>query len=85
MYFKHLSVNFLILAIFITTVVCLKKDQFYCEMSSPCVCVSANNEKIDLGGIKVTLNMTDNVTLNYIPCPNDQLNSTAAVSIQILI
>lgn len=85
MYFKLLSVNFLILAISLTTVVCLKKDKFYCEMSSPCTCVGANNEKIDLGGINVTMNMTANVTLNYLPCPNDQLSPTIAVSIQILI
>lgn len=85
MYFKQLTVNFLILMISLTTVVCLKKDKFYCEISSPCTCVSANNEKIDLGGIKVSMNMTDNVTLNYVPCPNDQLNSTFAVSIKILV
>lgn len=85
MYFKQFFVNFFIFAIYLTTVVCLKKDKFYCEMSSPCTCVGANNEKIDLGGINVTINMTTNVTLNYLPCPNDQLNSKIAVSIQILV
>lgn len=71
-----------ILIVCITTVVCLKKDEYFCEKSSPCVCVSVNNDNIDLDGVNLNLNIATNISLNYQPCPNDELNpNIVAVSI----
>jgi len=82
MYFKQSLVHCAIVVISITAVVCLKKDKFYCEKSSPCVCISVNGDKIDLSGMNLTMNITTNVTLNYQPCPSNQSDlNTVAVSI----
>lgn len=82
MYFQKLLIHSIFLLIFVKAVLCLKKDIFYCEQSSPCVCVSANNDKVDLYGINKVFNVTTNVTLYYQPCPNDELSpNEVAVSI----
>lgn len=86
MYSDRFSIRvvFLVVVFCASAAVCLKKDEFYCQMSSPCVCVSANNDRIDLNGVNVSLNVTTNVTLNYRPCPDDSLGpSMFAVSIRI--
>ncbi|XP_050437197.1 uncharacterized protein LOC126843610 [Adelges cooleyi] len=58
------------------------KDKFYCEMASPCVCVSVDNSRVDLGGINISLNLSTDVTLNYKPCPDDVQNpDTTAIKI----
>jgi len=55
-----------------TAVVCLKKDQYFCELSSSCTCMTANdNNNIDLGGVNLTLTIADNQTLNYQPCVSE--------------
>ncbi|XP_050533874.1 uncharacterized protein LOC126901463 [Daktulosphaira vitifoliae] len=69
--------------LFVMCVFGLKKDKFYCEMASPCICVSANNDKVDLSNITVPLNLTNNVTLIYQPCPDEEQNPNIyAVSIE---
>lgn len=82
MYFKQFSIHGIYLIVCITTVVCLKKDEYYCQMSSACTCVNINNDNIDLTGMNVTFNIVANVTLNYQPCPTEEQNpDLAAVSI----
>lgn len=82
MYFTKLLIHTVSLVICISTAVCLKKDTFYCEKSSPCVCVTANNDKIDLNGLNVSLTIATNTTLNYQPCPNSN-SSADIVSVSI--
>lgn len=82
MYFKKLLIHTVVLVICISTVVGLKKDIFYCEKASPCVCVSVNNNNIDLNGLNVSLNIAANITLNYQPCPNSN-SSADIVSVSI--
>jgi len=86
MYFKQLLIHLIIFIICINAVVCLKKDEFYCEKSSPCTCVSVNNDYIDLSGMNLTLNIMTNVTLNYQPCPSDEISpNVVAVSIWLFL
>lgn len=69
-----------------TAVVCLKKDQYFCELSSSCTCMTANdNNNIDLGGVNLTLTIADNQTLNYQPCVSEIVivNGTSNSSIQV--
>lgn len=81
MYFKYFSIHCVFLVMCVSTVVCLKKDRFFCQQSSPCTCISANNDIINLSGINITLNIATNILLNYKPCPNDEPNpNIAAVS-----
>jgi hypothetical protein len=80
MYFNKLLIHGFFLAICVTTVVCMKKDEYYCQMSSPCVCVSVDNNNIDLAGINISVSVGTNLTLNYQPCPNELNQSTVAVS-----
>lgn len=80
MYFKEGFIRCVFMIFFITTVVSLKKDKFYCEMSSPCVCVTANNDKLDLASINNTLSISTNVTLYYQPCPDNDAPDLVAVS-----
>ncbi|VVC34879.1 Mannose-6-phosphate receptor binding domain,Autophagy-related protein 27 [Cinara cedri] len=77
MYFKRLLIYSIFLIIYITTVVCLKKDEYYCEKSSPCVCISIQDNNIDLTGVSLTLGLATNVSLNYQPCPVDGTSSNA--------
>lgn len=82
MYFKKLFIHSIVLVICITSIACLKKDEYYCQMSSACTCVNVNNYNIDLNGMNKTMNITTNVTLNYQPCPDDKQNpNLVAVSI----
>jgi len=81
MYYTQPLIHSVILVICVTIVVSLKKDEFYCQKASPCVCMSINNDGIDLNGVNVTLNITNNVTLYYQPCPNNDTPDAVAVSI----
>lgn len=81
MYFKPLLVHSIFSAICISSVFCLKKDEYYCEKSSPCICISIQGNNIDLTGVSLTLNLTTDVMLKYQPCPIDETNPNVAVSI----
>lgn len=80
MYFNKLLIHGFFLALWITSVVCLKKDEYYCQMSSPCVCVSVDNNNIDLTGINMSLSIDTNLILNYQPCPDELDQNKVAVS-----
>lgn len=80
MYSKRSLIHGFFLAICVQTMVCLKKDEYYCQMSSPCVCVSVDNNNIDLAGINISLSIGTNLTLNYQPCPDELGLKTVAVS-----
>lgn len=81
MYFKPSLVHTIFSAICITTVVCLKKDEYYCEKSSPCICISIQGNSIDLTGVNLTYNITTDAMLTYEPCPINETNPNVAVSI----
>lgn len=80
MYSKQLLVHGFFLVICVTTVVCMKKDEYYCQKASPCVCVSVDNNNIDLAGINISLSIDINSTLYYQPCPDELSQNTVAVS-----
>jgi hypothetical protein len=72
MHSQQLLTHVLFFVICATAVVCLKKDGFYCQLSPPCTCITINDDRnINLDGINLTLNITNNQTLNYQPCLNN--------------
>ncbi|XP_022165414.1 uncharacterized protein LOC111030297 [Myzus persicae] len=86
MHSEHLVTHVLLFVICATAVVCLKKDRFFCELSSSCMCITVNdNSNIDLGGLNLTLTIADNQTLNYQPCVSEIVivNGTSDSSIQV--
>lgn len=81
MHSKYLSIHALFFVICATAVVCLKKDGFYCQLSPPCSCISINDRNINLVGVDLMMNITNNQTLNYQPCLNN--GSGIVVSIRL--
>lgn len=71
MHSNYLSTHVLFFVICATAVVCLKKDGFYCQLSPPCSCISINDRNINLDGVDLMMNITNNQTLNYRPCLNN--------------
>jgi len=82
MHSQQLLTHVLFFVICATAVVCLKKDGFYCQLSPPCTCITINDDRnINLDGINLTLNITNDQTLNYQPCLNN--GSGIIVSIRL--